>query len=66
MAKKYKLGHFSTPPISQEKSHMVPIFGSVGSLDQGVVPHKQRADSPHSYETCLFNGQTDGRTDAAE
>jgi hypothetical protein len=61
MAKKYKLGHFSTSPISQGKSQMVPIFGSVRSLGQGVLP--QRADSPHSYEMCLFNGQTDGLTD---
>jgi hypothetical protein len=40
MAKKLKLGHFSTPPISQGKSHMAPIFVSVWSLDQGVLPHK--------------------------
>jgi hypothetical protein len=37
MAKKSKLGYFSMPPISQEKSHMAPIFGSVRSLDQGVL-----------------------------
>jgi hypothetical protein len=40
MAKKAKLGNFSTPPISQEKCHMVPIFGSARSLDQGVLLHK--------------------------
>jgi hypothetical protein len=40
MAKKSKLGHFSTPPINQEKSNMVPIFGSVMSLDKGVFLHK--------------------------
>jgi hypothetical protein len=44
MAKKYKLGHLSTAPISQEKSHMAPIFGSVGLLDQEVLPHKARMD----------------------
>jgi hypothetical protein len=64
MAKTYKLGHFSMPPISQEKSHMVPIFGSVQSLmTKGYFFTKQRVDSPHSYETCLFNGRTDGWTD---
>jgi hypothetical protein len=40
MTKKYKSWHFSMPPISQEKSHMAPIFGSVGSLDQGLLLHK--------------------------
>jgi hypothetical protein len=40
MAKKSKLGHFSTPEKSQRKSHMAPIFGPVRSLDQGVLPHK--------------------------
>jgi hypothetical protein len=39
-SKKSKLGHFSTTPINQEKSHMAPIFGSVSSLDQGVLLHK--------------------------
>jgi hypothetical protein len=65
MAKKSKLRHLSTPPISQEKSHTAPIFGFVRSLDQGVLLHKAtgEVDSPHSYETCLFNGPTDRRTD---
>jgi hypothetical protein len=40
MEKKYKLGHFSTPPINQGKSHMALILGSVRSLDQGVLLHK--------------------------
>jgi hypothetical protein len=40
MAKKSKSGHISTPPNKPGKSHMVPIFGSVRSLDQGVFLHK--------------------------
>jgi hypothetical protein len=37
MAKKSKLGYFSTPSIGHGKSHMAPMFGSVRSLDQGVA-----------------------------
>jgi hypothetical protein len=76
MAKKPKLWHFSTPlviGVSQGKSHMVSIFGSVrqwwnsefhhwsGHLSKGYFLTKQRADSPHSYESaCLTDRQTDG------
>jgi hypothetical protein len=42
---------------------MVLIFGSVRSLDRGTSLTKQWADSPNSYEMCLFNVQTDALTD---
>jgi hypothetical protein len=62
MAIKSKLGHFSTPPISQEKSRMAQFFVLSGHLSKEYFFTKQRVDSPHSYETCLFNGQTDTQT----
>jgi hypothetical protein len=66
MAKKSKLGHFSTPrpPISQEKK----LYGADFLFCQVTWPRatssqKQRVNSPHSYKTWLLNKQTDGPTD---
>jgi hypothetical protein len=34
-----------------------------GHMTKGYFLTKQRVNSAHSYETCLFNGQTDRQTD---